>query len=67
MYPNVIFADLKSATPEWFDCKVKYQIFDVGTYHGHHTAVFDQTNAHQIITQMANTIQLSNYAWIQFQ
>ena len=66
MYPNVVFGDLKNTVPDWFDHTVKYQIFDVGTYHGHYTAVFDQTKSHQIITQIANTIQLSKYAWIQF-
>ena len=66
MYPNAVFADLKHTSPKWFDRKLEYQIFDVGTYHGHYTAVFDQTKAHEIITQIANTIQLSKYAWIQF-
>ncbi len=66
MYPNAAFTDLSSTSPEWFDKKSQYQIFDVGTYHGHYTAVFDQTKSHQIITQIANTIQLSKYAWIQF-
>ncbi len=66
MYPNAAFEDLRRITPEWFDAKSEYQVFDVGTYHGHYTAVFDQTKSHQIITQIANTIQLSKYAWIQF-
>ena len=66
MYPNAVFADLKHVVPEWFDRTVPYQIFDVGTYHGHYTAVFDKARAHQIITQIANTIQLSRHAWIQF-
>ena len=66
MYPNAAFVDLKQITPEWFDVNQKYNVFDVGTYHGHYTAVFDQAKAHQIITQISNTIQLSKYAWIQF-
>ncbi len=66
MYPNAFFADLDHTVPTWFDKKSEYQIFDVSTYHGHYTAVFDQTRAHQIITQIANTIQLSKHAWIQF-
>ena len=66
MYPNVMFHDMSDIVPKWFDRKSTYHIFDVGTYHGHYTAVFDQTRAHQIITQIANTIQLSKYAWIQF-
>ena len=66
MYSNAVFVDLPHTEPKWFDKNAQYQIFDVGTYHGHYTAVFDQTKAHQIITQIANTIQLSKSAWIQF-
>ena len=66
MYPNAVFIDLKEIVPTWFSIKNEYNVFDVGTYHGHYTAVFDQTKSHQIITQIANTIQLSKYAWIQF-
>ena len=67
MYPNAVFTDLKHTDPAWFDpAGSEYRIFDVGTYHGHYTAVFDQAKAHQIITQMANTVQLSKYAWVQF-
>ena len=66
MYPNAVLVNLSCATPSWFDRTAKYQIFDVGTYHGHYTAVFDQTKAHQIITHIANTIQIAKYAWIQF-
>ena len=66
MYPNAAFENLKGTAPGWFDARSEYQVFDVGTYHGHYTAVFDQTKSHQIITQIANTIQLSKYAWIQF-
>ena len=66
MYPNAYFADLKESVPRWFDKNLEYQIFDVGTYHGHYTAIFDKARAHQIITQIANTIQLSRHAWIQF-
>ena len=66
MYPNAMLADLGHTAPRWFDRESEYQVFDVGTYHGHYTAVFDKARAHQIITQIANTIQLSKYAWIQF-
>ena len=66
MYPNVVFSDLQRTTPSWYDPKGGYQVFDVGTHHGHYTAVFDQSKSHQIITQISNTIQLSKYAWIQF-
>ena len=66
MYPNVAFVDLPYTEPKWFDRKINYQIFDVGPYHGHYTTIFDKTKSHQIITQIANTIQLSKYAWLQF-
>ena len=66
MYQNATFTDMKHTTPKWFDKNSIYNIFDVGTYHGHYTAVFDQSRAHQLITQIANTIQLAKYSWIQF-
>ena len=66
MYPNTTFADMKHTVPEWFDENETCQIFDVGTYHGHYPAVFDKARAHQLMTQIANTIQLSQSAWIQF-
>lgn len=66
MYPNAAFVDINNTIPAWFDECTKYQVFDVGTYHGHYTAVFDQSKAHQLITQIANTIQISRQAWIQF-
>ncbi len=66
MYPNAVFTELESTEPGWFERESEYQIFDVGTHHGHYSAVFDQARAHQLITQVANTIQLSRQAWIQF-
>ncbi len=66
MYPNAGFTDIGVITPGWFDKNEDYQIFDIGTYHGHYAAVFDQARAHQIISQISNTIQISKFAWIQF-
>lgn len=66
MYPNANFVEIDHTIPEWFDRKQDYHIFDVETYHGHYCTVFDTERSHQIITQIANTIQLSKYAWIQF-
>ncbi len=66
MYPNIDFEDINNLEPEWFEkSKEDYQIFDVGYKHGHFSTVFDQSKAHLIITQIANTIQLSKFAWIQ--
>ncbi len=65
MYPNIDFEDIEELQPEWFDKSEDYQIFDVGYRHDHFSIVFDQAKAHQIITQIANTIQLSKHAWIQ--
>ncbi len=64
MYPNSVFSDMSNTVPGWFD-ESECQIFDVGTYHGHYSAVFDRARAHQLITQVANTVQLSRHAWIQ--
>jgi len=67
MYPNASFVNLDCVTPNWYSpAKTQYKIFDVSWYHGHYSTVFDNTNAHQTITQIANTIQLSEKAWIQF-
>ena len=65
MYPNTAFSAV-DAVPAWFDPSMEYRFFDVGVYHGHYAAVFDQTRAHQIISQIASTLQLSQKAWIQF-
>ena len=67
MYPNCRFADLDNTIPGWFDVRYEnYRIFDVGLYHGHYTTTFDKTNSSQLITQLANMIQLTDRAWIQF-
>ena len=69
MYPNCMFVDLEYYIPEWFDSRYDhYQIFDVGLYHGHYATTFDKLNndSHQLVTQLANLIQLTDKAWIQF-
>ena len=66
MYPNANFVEIGHIMPEWYDRIQDYHVFDVETYHGHYCTVFDVEKSHQIITQIANTIQLSKYAWIQF-
>lgn len=66
MYPNADFADLGETIPDWFVETDDYQVFDISTYHGHYATVFDSNRAHQIITQIAKTIQISKFAWIQF-
>ena len=65
MYQNIDFDELEITEPVWFDEQKEYQIFDVGYKHGHFFTMFDQAKAHQLITQIANTIQLSKFAWIQ--
>ena len=66
MYPNAIFSDLKAIAPEWYTVSKQYKTFDVSTHHGHYSALFDKSNTHSTITRVANTIQLAEYAWIQF-
>ena len=66
MYPNAVFSDMGDVIPSWFPPGPECQIFDVGTYHGHYASVFDKARAHQLVAQMANTVQLSSKAWIQF-
>jgi len=64
-YPNIDFEDLDNITPEWFDKTNHYELFDVGYQHGHFFTIFDKLKAYQIISNIANTIQLSKHAWIQ--
>ena len=67
MYPNASFVNLDRITPKWYrPTKMRYQTFDVSTFHGHYSTIFEKTNSHHIITRIANTIQLSDKAWIQF-
>ena len=66
MYPNATYSNLKIITPEWYSVSKDYKIFDVSTHHGHYSTLFDKSNAHGTITRVANTIQLAEYAWIQF-
>ena len=69
MYPNVVFSNLKTITPQWYTISKEegdYKMFDVSTHHGHYSALYDKSNAHFTITRVANTIQLAKYAWIQF-
>ena len=67
VYPNAVFVNLKNIIPKWYSpTKNEYQIFDVSLYHGHYSTLFDKTNAHKTITQIANSIQQSKNAWMQF-
>ena len=66
MYPNATYSNLKTIVPEWYAVSKDYNIFDVSTHHGHYSALFDKSNAHGTITRIANTIQLADFAWIQF-
>ena len=65
MYPGAGFAEV-GPVPSWFDPAGKYRVFDVGVYHGHYATVFDKARAHQLMSQIASTVQLSSKAWIQF-
>ena len=66
MYPNAGFSDMDSAVPSWFPPGPECQIFDVGTYHGHYASMLDKGREHQLMSQIASTVQLSEKAWIQF-
>ena len=70
MYPNAKYSNLKTVVPEWYLPVISkerdYKIFDVSTYHGHYSTIFDKSNVHSIMTRIANTIQLAKFAWIQF-
>ena len=66
MYPNVTYSTLKTIAPEWYNISKEYKIFDVSTHHGHYSTLFDKSNTHSTITRIANTVQLADFAWIQF-
>jgi len=68
VYPNVSFVSQQETIPEWFSPHSSYEIFDVSLQHGHYSTVFDTaTNQqHQLITNISNSIQLYDNAWIQF-
>ena len=65
MYPNASIDDMDRTIPEWFDPQSQYRIFDVGTRHGHYTAVFDNSKAHKLVTKIATAIQRFDHAWFQ--
>ena len=66
MYPNAVFSDMAATVPSWFPPGPECRFFDVGTYHGHYASVLDKGRAHQLMSQVAATVQLSGRAWIQF-
>ena len=68
VYPNVSFVTQQETIPEWFSPQSSYEIFDVSLHHGHYSTVLDTaTNQqHQLITNLSNSLQLYDNAWIQF-
>ena len=72
VYPNVSFVSQQETTPDWFSPqKSSYEIFDVSLQHGHYSTMLDtsatnQQQHHQLITNLSNSIQLYENAWIQF-
>ena len=69
VYPNVSFVSQQETIPEWFSPKnSSYKIFDVSLQHGHYSTVLDTTSQqqNQLITNLSNSIQIYDNAWIQF-
>jgi len=67
VYPNVSFVSQQETTPQWFSPqKTSYEIFDVSLHHGHYSTILDSTSQHQLITNLSNSIQLYDNAWVQF-
>ena len=69
VYPNVSFVSQSETIPEWFSpSKSTYEIFDVSLQHGHYSTVLDtaQQQQNQMITNISNSIQIYDNAWIQF-
>lgn len=66
MYPGAAFSDMGRTTPEWYDPAASaYRIFDVGLRHGHYAAAYDTERVHQLMTQVAGSVQSYEYAWVQ--
>jgi len=68
VYPNVSFVSQQETIPQWFSPKNNsYEIFDVSLHHGHYSAVLDTAlQQNQLITNLSNSIQIYQNAWIQF-
>lgn len=68
VYPNVSFVSQSEIIPEWFSpLESSYEIFDVSLQHGHYSTVLDTTlQQNQLITNISNSIQIYQNAWIQF-
>jgi len=68
VYPNISFVSQQETIPEWFSpSESSYEIFDVSLQHGHYSTVLDTTlQQNQLITNLSNSIQIYDNAWIQF-
>ena len=68
VYPNVSFVSQQETIPEWFSpSESSYEIFDVSLQHGHYSTVLDTAlQQNQLITNLSNSIQVYENAWIQF-
>ena len=69
VYPNISFVSQQETIPGWFSpSESSYEIFDVSLHHGHYSTILDTaTNQqHQLITNLSNSLQLYDNAWIQF-
>ena len=69
VYPNVSFVSQQETIPEWFSpSESSYEIFDVSLQHGHYSTILDtvQQQQNQLITNLSNSIQIYQNAWIQF-
>lgn len=67
MYPNAELRAMGATEPGWFDKqRPDYEIFDIGTYHGHYASVLDKSRAHRLVTGLTNMLELSEHAWVQF-
>ena len=65
LYPGAQVTPLEKPDPEFYDKTIPYKIFDVGYYHGHYAAVFKEDEAQWVLSNIANTIQSAQSAWIQ--
>ncbi len=65
MYPGAQIIPLEKPDPDFYDKTIPYKIFDVGYYHGHYTAAFKEDEAQWVLSNIANTIQGAQSAWVQ--
>ncbi|MDE1866849.1 MAG: hypothetical protein KGI08_03950, partial [Thaumarchaeota archaeon] len=66
-YPNCDFESVEEEiTPNWFDIRKRYQVFDVSATHGHSFVILNTTRMSTLMSKICSVAQQAENAWIQF-